>query len=161
MLKWETSEKTDDKVRNKISRLEKELKSRRKPPEDYRNKELEYNFCDEYEEMESDAYDYGVGSGNVSVEEAAAESRRSKSVIEIPTLAPLLLEDETIITEKSLEGVHVHSPLQDEESVPGAERAARAQARFYLPQQPAALGKPPAAQCPPLTNRLQNYHSRR
>ncbi|CAG4941500.1 unnamed protein product [Parnassius apollo] len=31
-------EKTDDEIRNKISRLEKELKSRRKTPEDFRNK---------------------------------------------------------------------------------------------------------------------------
>ncbi|CAG4930434.1 unnamed protein product [Parnassius apollo] len=37
--------------------------------------------------MESDAYDYGGDSGNVSEEEAAAERRRPKSVIEMPTLA--------------------------------------------------------------------------
>ncbi|CAG5014488.1 unnamed protein product [Parnassius apollo] len=53
---------------------------------------LEYNSCDEYEEMKFDAYDYGGGSGDVSEEEAAAERRRPKSVIEMPTLAPLLLE---------------------------------------------------------------------
>ncbi|CAG4930541.1 unnamed protein product [Parnassius apollo] len=37
-MRKRTSEKTDDDIRNKMSRLEKELKSGRKPPEDFRNK---------------------------------------------------------------------------------------------------------------------------
>ncbi|CAG5042478.1 unnamed protein product [Parnassius apollo] len=71
--------------------------------------------------MEADAYDYGGGIGNVSEEEATAKHRRPKSVIEMSTLAPLLLEAETIITEKS-SGVHVHSSSQDEESILPAPR---------------------------------------
>ncbi|CAG4973435.1 unnamed protein product [Parnassius apollo] len=57
--------------------------------------------------MESNAYDYGGGSGNVSEEEAASERRKPKFVIEISTPAPFSLEAETIIPEKS---------SQDEES---------------------------------------------
>ncbi|CAG4980312.1 unnamed protein product [Parnassius apollo] len=61
--------------------------------------------------MESDAYDYGGGSGNVSEEEAASERSRPKYVIEMPTPAPISLKAETIIL------TILEKPSQDEESM--------------------------------------------
>ncbi|CAK1603090.1 unnamed protein product [Parnassius mnemosyne] len=77
----------------------------------------EYNSCDEYEEIEFDAYDCGGGSDNVSEEEAASERRWPKSMIEMPTPATPSLEAETIIPEKSSDGARVNLPSQDEETM--------------------------------------------